>query len=115
MTFVARPTPPSVPEGARELGAAPHLEPGEVVEWHYRKPGWREGDASNIAPMRVVRDDGEFAGWYVNLENAHLRTGAAIASFRAHHWPFHREWCDWRPDPSWTIAELTNPVPEWRS
>ena len=99
----------------------------------------------------------QFAGWYVNLENAHLRTDrdtyssdhildveiepdgrvhlkdedeliaaveqgrltseqaaqierhadAAIASYRDGDWPFAAEWRDWRPDPSWTVPELT--------
>lgn len=147
----------TAPDGARPLGRAPFLAPGAQVDWHYRKPGWRDGDASSIAPMRVVRDDErglvawlapgtllegmggpdgrrirtvplerrwleprtriveewwgngvlriaptatpwsvwlfwavagtaddpdawEFAGWYVNLENAHERVGASTFS-----------------------------------
>lgn len=150
------PYPVAAPDGARPMGDAPFLDPGEVVHWHYRTPGWQEGDPEIAAPMRVVRDDErglvawlaagttcltwawadggaprsvpleerwtgqhrrvramsrwrgngilriapagqpwsvwlfwepgdadsegpadwEFAGWYVNLENAHLRSGA---------------------------------------
>lgn len=150
---VPRPTASTAPDGARELGSPPFLDPGSQVDWHYRKPGWETGDPSNIAPMRVVRDDErglvawlapgtllegmgapdrqrvrtvpldqrwlvertriveewwgngvlriapagtpwsvwlfwsdttgdrwEFAGWYVNLENAHQRTGNATHS-----------------------------------
>lgn len=135
------------------MGQAPHLAPGAQIDWHYRRPGWEPGVASNIAPMRVVRDDEKglvawlapgtrlegmggpdrrrvrtvplherwlvertrivedwwgngvlriapagrpwsvwlfwsdatgadwaFAGWYVNLENAHQRTAAATYS-----------------------------------
>lgn len=148
-----RPTATTAPEGARDLGVGPFLTPGAQIDWHYRKPHWRTGDASSIAPMRVVRDDerglvawlapgtvleamgapdgrrvrtiplerrwlverkriveqwwgngvlriapvglpwsvwlfwseatgadGEFAGWYVNLENAHERTNMATYS-----------------------------------
>ena len=32
---------------------------------------------------------------------------AAIASYRDGDWPFAAEWRDWRPDPSWTVPELT--------
>ncbi|GLJ62587.1 hypothetical protein GCM10017576_27180 [Microbacterium barkeri] len=147
---IAHPTAPSAPEGARPAGAPPFLRPGAQIDWHYRRPGWTAGDASTIAPMRVVRDDprglvawlapgtvqeaqgapdgrrirtvplerrwterririreewwgngilriaptgtpwsvwlfwsGEpwtFSGWYVNLENAHLRAGEATYS-----------------------------------
>ncbi|MFJ4999371.1 DUF402 domain-containing protein [Microbacterium sp. NPDC088619] len=105
----------------------------------------------------VSGSDWDFAGWYVNLENAHLRTDhdtyssdhildveiepdgrvhlkdedeliaaveqgrltseqaaqierhadAAIESFRDADWPFAEEWREWRPDPSWTVPELT--------
>lgn len=150
--FVARATAATAPEGARELGVAPFLEPGAQIDWHYRRGGWVPGDVSNIAPMRVVRDDErgliawlalgtrleiaggpdgrrlrnvpleqrwlvkrtriveewwgggvlriapagmpwsvwlfwsaqdddwEFAGWYVNLENAHHRLGSSTFS-----------------------------------
>lgn len=147
MSIVPQVTPPTVPDDARPLGAAPFLAPGDQIDWHYRAPGWQHGGPSYIAPMRVVRDDErglvawlaagtlvegqggadgrrvravplerrwlepririveewwsngvlriapagvpwsvwlfwnhttgedwEFAGWYVNLENAHLRT-----------------------------------------
>lgn len=56
-SFVARATAPIAPEGARELGVAPFLAAGEQVDWHYRRSGWQVGDVSNIAPMRVVRED----------------------------------------------------------
>lgn len=52
-----RPTATTAPSGARDLGFAPFLSPGDQIDWHYRKPHWQQGDASNIAPMRVVRDD----------------------------------------------------------
>ncbi len=82
---------------ARDLGIGPFLRPGSQIDWRCRKPNWQTGDASNIAPMRVVRDDERglvawlaagtpwsvwlfwseasgadwaFAGWCVNLENA---------------------------------------------
>ncbi|KAA0959375.1 DUF402 domain-containing protein [Microbacterium sp. ANT_H45B] len=147
MSILPHSTPAAVPDGARPMGEGPFLRPGDQIDWHYRPPGWQPGDASTIAPMRVVRDDerglvawlapgtlqeaqgtteGErirtvpldrrwldprtriveewwgngilriapagaawsvwlfwsaaegshwrFAGWYVNLENAHLRT-----------------------------------------
>lgn len=56
-TVVSRPTAPTAPDGARDLGIGPFLRPGSQIDWHYRKPNWHTGDASNIAPMRVVRDD----------------------------------------------------------
>lgn len=150
---ISRPTALTAPAGARDPGIAPFLSPGAQIDWHYRKPRWQEGDASNIAPMRVVRDDEQglvawlapgtllegmgapdgqrirtvpldqrwlvertriveewwgngvlriapagtpwsvwlfwsdtsevdwkFAGWYVNLENAHQRSGNATHS-----------------------------------
>lgn len=55
--IVARATAPTAPKGARELGEGPFLEPGEQIDWHYRRGGWAPGDTSNIAPMRVVRED----------------------------------------------------------
>ncbi|WP_426181957.1 hypothetical protein [Microbacterium sp. TWP3-1-2b2] len=57
MIVAPRPTAPTAPVDARELGVGPYLNPGAQTDWHYRKPGWQAGDASNIAPMRVVRDD----------------------------------------------------------
>src|SRR5690606_25960579 len=33
---------------------------------------------------------------------------AAIASFHAGHWAFAPEWVRWRPEPSWTVAELAD-------
>lgn len=58
MTEIApRATAPTAPTGARELGIPPFLEPGAQIDWHYRKPHWMMGESSNIAPMRVVRDD----------------------------------------------------------
>lgn len=147
MSILPHSTPAAVPDGARPMGEGPFLNAGDIVNWHYRRPGWQLGDPSYIAPMRVVRDDErglvawlaagtrvegqggpdgqriravplderwlvtrtriaeewwgngivriapaglpwsiwlfwsdttgedwEFAGWYVNLENAHLRT-----------------------------------------
>lgn len=147
MSILPQSTPAAVPEGVRPLGEGPFLAPGAQIDWHYRKPGWQQGEPSTITPMRVVRDDErglvawlaagtlqegqgapdgqrvrsvpldrrwleprrriveewwgngilriapagaawsvwlfwsdvtgpewEFAGWYVNLENAHLRT-----------------------------------------
>ncbi|MEN0023569.1 MAG: DUF402 domain-containing protein [Microbacterium sp.] len=50
-------TPPAVPHGARPLGEAPFLAPGDQIDWHYRRPGWLRGEPSTITPMRVVRDD----------------------------------------------------------
>ncbi|MFT4235715.1 MAG: DUF402 domain-containing protein [Microbacterium sp.] len=47
----------SAPEGAWDLGQEPFLAPGDQIDWHYRRKGWREGDSGNIVPMRVVRDD----------------------------------------------------------
>lgn len=55
--IVSRATAPTAPEGARELGVGPFLVPGQQIDWHYRRGGWQTGDVSNIAPMRVVRDD----------------------------------------------------------
>ncbi|MDQ0642095.1 DUF402 domain-containing protein [Microbacterium murale] len=54
---VPRATAATAPSGARELGVAPFLSTGAQIDWHSRKPRWQQGDASNIAPMRVVRDD----------------------------------------------------------
>jgi hypothetical protein len=41
----------------RSSGKPPFWEPGSVILWRYRKPGWRIGQPERIRPMRVVRDD----------------------------------------------------------
>lgn len=35
---------------------APRWSPGDVAWWHYRRPGWREGDPQTVHPVRVVED-----------------------------------------------------------
>ncbi len=57
MSILPQSTPAAVPDGVRPLGEGPFLAPGDVVNWHYRKPGWQPGDPSTITPMRVIRDD----------------------------------------------------------
>lgn len=32
-------------------------QPGHVIQWTYRRPGWKPGDPQGIYPMRVVQDD----------------------------------------------------------
>lgn len=57
MSILPHSTPAAVPDGVRAMGDGPFLQPGDQIDWHYRKPGWQPGDASTITPMRVVRDD----------------------------------------------------------
>ncbi len=45
------------PPSSRPGGGPPYFERGQVVRWHYRRPGWRPGDAQTIIPATVVRDD----------------------------------------------------------
>ncbi|KRF45710.1 hypothetical protein ASH01_07860 [Terrabacter sp. Soil811] len=54
---VLEPYAVSAPEGARPLGVAPFLDPGEVVMWRYRDHAWEPGRPETASPMRVVRDD----------------------------------------------------------
>lgn len=152
---ISRPTALTAPAGARDLGIAPFLSPGAQIDWHYRKPRWQEGDASNIAPMRVVRDDEQGLVAHQRTGNAthssdHVldveidaagairlkdedededeleaaieqgriaaheaeqitrHADAAIAAFHAGHWAFARELVDWRPNPAWTIPQLSD-------
>ncbi len=54
---VPRPLASAAPRDAREPGYAPFWPAGHVIRWHYRRPGWQEGEPSNIVPLTVVRDD----------------------------------------------------------
>jgi hypothetical protein len=54
---VLEPYAVTAPEGARPLGVAPFLDPGEVVMWRYRDHAWELGRPETASPMRVVRDD----------------------------------------------------------
>jgi len=80
---IARATASTAPEGARELGVGPFLEAGEQIDWHYRHGGWETGDVSNIAPMRVVREDERGLVAWLALgtrlaPSAHRAVGAAL-------------------------------------
>ncbi|KRF46561.1 hypothetical protein ASG96_00460 [Terrabacter sp. Soil810] len=54
---VLEPYAVTAPEGARPLGVAPFLVPGDVVMWRYRDHAWEPGRPETASPMRVVRDD----------------------------------------------------------
>jgi predicted RNA-binding protein associated with RNAse of E/G family len=43
----------------RPSGPPPHFERGQQILWHYRRPGWREGDAQFVVPGTVVADDAD--------------------------------------------------------
>jgi predicted RNA-binding protein associated with RNAse of E/G family len=47
------------PTPSRRSGGPPYFEPGQVIDWHYRRPRWRPGDPENVTPVRVVRDDAD--------------------------------------------------------
>ena len=53
------------PSGARPLGVAPFLLPGDVVLWRYRDHSWEPGKAETASPMRVVRDDSSLGERFV--------------------------------------------------
>jgi predicted RNA-binding protein associated with RNAse of E/G family len=53
-----RPTP------SRRSGGPPYFLRGRLLDWHYRRPGWRPGDPETVAPVTVVRDDEDgLVGW----------------------------------------------------
>ncbi|GAA2017034.1 hypothetical protein GCM10009740_00440 [Terrabacter terrae] len=83
---VPEPYAVSAPSGARPLGVAPFLSPGDVVMWRYRDHSWVPGKAETPSPMRVVRDDS--------------------SSFERGERPFDPTWTAWRPDPTWTVPRL---------
>ena len=47
------------PTPSRASGGPPYFERGRVVDWHYRRPRWRPGDAENVTPVTVVQDDAD--------------------------------------------------------
>ena len=114
----------SAPSGARPLGVAPFLSPGDVVMWRYRDHSWAPGKAETASPMRVVRDDSSgLVAWLapgtvhltkryadgsdlrdVPVGERFVRDGERVQA--RSHWPFDPRWTAWRPDPTWTVPEL---------
>ncbi len=45
------------PQGWRASGTPPYWEPGDVVQWRYRRASWADGDAETVRPVRVIQDD----------------------------------------------------------
>lgn len=43
----------------RRSGGPPYFATGQVVDWHYRRPGWLPGHAETVMPVTVVQDDAD--------------------------------------------------------
>jgi predicted RNA-binding protein associated with RNAse of E/G family len=78
---------------SRPSGAPPYFDRGQVVDWHYRRPGWQAGDAETVQPLTVVRDDADgLVAWLAVgtpyllprlADGGDLRSGGASTMFTA--------------------------------
>lgn len=96
MTVVPHLYPTTAPDDARPIGRAVFLQPGEVVHWHYRLPGWSEGDSEFSTPMRVVRDDERgLVAWLASGTVHRTQRYADGGDVRSE--PLERRWTSNRP------------------